>query len=98
MEQYYSALRYLKKSLPLEHTVHVNRVKTPKDRDGDCCFRNDKFYIRIDKTLPEYYAIDVLLHEMAHVLAWDKDKLDYHGTNWGKAYSLVYRTFLEWNK
>ena len=70
---YYDSVRYLKKTLPLSHSLSVRRVDLPATIDGDCAFRKGKFYIRIDKKLPEYYAIDVLLHEVAHCLAWDQE-------------------------
>jgi hypothetical protein len=90
-------MRHLKKVLPFSHKVHVRRVKLPKTIDGDCDFSNNKFTIRIERTLSELYAIEVLLHEMGHVLAWERDE-DEHGPCWGKSYSLVYRNFLEWNE
>ena len=89
-------MRFLKKELPPEYPVQVRRTKIAQNLDGDCRLKEERFYIRIDKMLPEYYAIDVLLHEFAHCLAWGKDN-DHHGPNWGKSYSLVYRTFLEWS-
>jgi hypothetical protein len=64
--------------------------------DGQCVFHNNKFVITIKNNLPEYYSIDVLLHEWSHVVSWDKEK-DIHGLEWGKAYSKVYRKFLEWS-
>jgi len=92
---FYKTLRFLKKNLPFQHSVYIRRIKLRENHDGDCMFRGEKFWIRIEKGLPEYYAIEVLLHEMAHVLAWGKDKNNVHGENWGKAYSQVYRKFLE---
>lgn len=89
---FYKTWRTLKKHLPLSHPVRLRRVPLSK-LDGDCDYRNDTYWIRIDKALPEYYAIEVLIHELAHALAWGKDK-DSHGPNWGKAYSFVYRTYL----
>ena len=92
--------RYLKANLPLEHPVYVRMVKMPKGDDGDCNFYKNrkksdrKFVIRIHNELSTLMAVEVLIHEMAHVLAWGKDK-DFHGPNWGKAYSIVYRCFLD---
>ena len=94
--EYSSCVRFIKKHLPLEHPVSVRRVTTPIGRDGDCDFRNEKFHIRIDRELTETYAIEVFLHEYAHCLSWEQEE-DCHGIKWGKAYSLVYRTFLKWN-
>jgi hypothetical protein len=91
---FYKTIRFLKKNLPLEKEISVRRTKLPHGLDGDCRLKNDKFYIRIDKTLPENYAIDVATHEIAHCLSWNHE-FDEHGDSWGKAYSIVYRKFLE---
>ena len=95
METYRKLIPFLKKKFPIEKKVKIHRTKTPIGCDGLCESKNDCFLIRIDKTLPEYYAIDVLLHEYAHVIAWGKDKSDVHGTHWGKSYSKIYRTYLK---
>jgi hypothetical protein len=89
--EYYQTLRYLKKRLPI--VVSVRRIPLPEGIDGFCFPKDDKFVIQIEKTLPEFYAIDVLIHELSHALSWDKDKKNIHGKQWGKAYSLVYSTF-----
>lgn len=89
-------IRHLRKTLDLSHPIKIRRVKM-KENDGECKFLNGKFIIRINKSLPEFAAIDVALHEFAHAISWNKDK-DMHGIQWGKAYSLVYRKFLEWNE
>lgn len=39
-------------------------------------------------------AIDTLLHEWAHALAWNRKK-DYHWYGWGIAFSKVYRIYLK---
>ena len=77
-----------------KYPLCVKRCIVPKDREGDCDLCKRKFIIRIDKKLPEYFALDVLIHEVAHALSWNKDK-DEHGLNWGKSYSKVYRIFLK---
>ena len=97
MRKYYAVLRYFKKTLNVPQKVSVRRTKMPKDYDGDCILKDDIFYVRIDKNIPQWYAIDVLIHELAHVLAWGKDLTDVHGACWGKAYSKVYRLFLEFD-
>jgi hypothetical protein len=95
-ENFYDLLKYLKKILDVP--ISVKRVNMPQGIDGDCqLMKNNKFLIRIEKKLPEYYAIDVLLHEIPHCLSWNHDK-DDHGPSWGIAYSKVYRLFLEWLK
>ena len=94
METYKKLVVFLKKKYP-DQRVNIRRTTVPAKFDGMCEQKKDNsFTIRIDKNLPEYYSIDVLLHEFAHVLSWSKDK-NVHGNNWGIAYSKVYRAYLE---
>ena len=93
-------LRYLKSNLPLPCPIQVRRIVLRKDMDGYCQLKNNKFIIRINKTLNENQAIDTLLHEVAHCLSWSEvheTTHEFHGLHWGKAYSIVYRKFLDWN-
>lgn len=90
-------LRYLKNNLLLPFPIQVRRVRLCKGIDGDCQLKNEKFIIRINRNLNENQAIDTLLHEIGHCLAWDEDNDEFHGPNWGAAYSVVYREFLKWN-
>jgi hypothetical protein len=93
--RFYKLSKFLKSTLNPLLNIQVKRASLPNGIDGDCRFKNNKFLIRIEKKLPEYYAIDVLLHEISHVLSWEKE-YDFHGIIWGKSYSVVYRKFLEW--
>jgi hypothetical protein len=85
--------RHLKKTVRLPFPVSYRR-RTISDDDGFCTFKDDHFAIMIKDDLPEWFAVEVLLHEYAHALAWGRDE-DQHGYNWGMAYSVVYRTFLD---
>lgn len=89
-------LCFLKKNIKLDHGITVRRIRMPRGYDGDCRLTDKGFLIRIEKSFPEHFAIDILLHEYAHALAWDKES-DVHGPTWGRAYSTVYRKYLEWN-
>jgi len=98
-EHYYSLLRFLRKNIAFPYPISIRRVKLPNDRIGDCDFENGKFKIRIDRSLPELLAMDILIHEISHALSWESDKhLTDHGPKWGLAYSKTYRTFLQWLK
>lgn len=92
--RYYSFVRYIKKHLELPYPFIIRRVKMPNGYDGDCRIKNNKFLIRVEKSLSEHYSIDVLIHEVSHCLSWEEE--NEHGVAWGKAYSKVYRKFLEW--
>lgn len=93
---YRKIVKLFKNAIRLDFPISIKRCNLPDDLDGTCSFNGKRFVIKIKKTLPEYYAIDVVIHEIAHAMAWDKEK-DVHGVMWGKAYSKVYRLFLkEW--
>jgi len=94
MEHYRKVVSLLKRKCPAKYPVHVRRVTLSRHKDGDCQFKDDKFLIRINRELEEYMAIEVFLHELAHVLSWDENK-DAHHKGWGVAFSRVYRIFLK---
>lgn len=85
---------FFKNSNLVDDPISVRRMKIRDDLDGSCEKKDDKFIIKVSSNLNENYSIDVLIHEIAHAVAWDKDT-DMHGLNWGRAYSKVYRLFLE---
>jgi hypothetical protein len=85
---------FLKNSNLIVDFISIRRLKLREGLDGLCEKKDNKFIIKVNSNLNENYSIDVLIHEFAHAVAWDKDA-DIHGPNWGKAYSKVYRVFLE---
>jgi len=85
---------FFKRSNLVIDPISIRRTNLKNGLDGICEKVNDRFIIKISKKLSENYSIDVLIHEFAHALAWEKDT-DIHGPNWGKAYSKVYRKFLK---
>lgn len=86
----------LKKKYP-EYKVSVRLTRVPKDRMGDCRKIEDgSFIIRVSKELEVNAAIQILIHEWAHVLSWDTSKRKAHGINWGKKYSVVYEVYRAW--
>ncbi len=84
---------YFKTSNVVADPISVRRVPLKDGLDGLCEKKNDRFVIKISKKLPENYSIDVLIHEIAHAVSWDKEE-DIHGPSWGRAYSKVYRMYL----
>lgn len=95
--------------LPAAHPVHVRRCRIAASMDGDCRRTRARFVIRISASLREDVALDALVHEWAHALAWNHlhDRLPdrvalsdadierlYHGPEWGVAYSRVYTTLV----
>lgn len=95
MITYREVVSFLKKAFPSKYPISVRRKKISNRFDGDCSFLNNKFIIRINKNMSESEAIETLLHEWAHTIAWDRCHLDEHCDEWGKAYSRVYRAFLK---
>jgi hypothetical protein len=95
VETYRKLVIFLKRACPPEHPVSVRRLKLSERLDGDCQFKEGHFRVRINRNLPEHEAIETLLHEWAHTIAWDKCHSDEHCDEWGKAYSRVYRAFLK---
>ena len=92
---FHRVLRYMKNNLSLSYPVFVRKINMPRGYDGDCQLVQKGFLIRIEKSFSDQYAIEILIHELSHVLSWNKEK-DVHGPEWGKAYSRVYRKYLEW--
>ena len=79
------------------------RKKLPKKIEGLCYKQGKKFVISVERSLNEARAMDVVLHEWAHALAWndllDNAKTDdefnklAHDASWGVAYSRVYQIY-----
>lgn len=85
---------FLKKSSGVKKPIKVRRVKMSDDLDGECEYYKGQYTIKINRTLNEAHAIDVLMHEIAHAMSWNTEAND-HGRQWGIAYSKVYRMFLD---
>mgnify|MGYP003333296887 CR=1 FL=1 len=100
---YKNVIKVLKKNCSLAFDISVRRSAMSQCLDGECVKYKKKFYIRINRDLPEDVAIDTLLHEWAHARAWNHllDNLDSpekfddfsHDASWGVAYSEVYRVY-----
>lgn len=76
-----------------EYKVSVRRSKMPNGDIGDCDKKGKKFVIRIDKFKEESEQFLILVHEFAHVPAWDDP--DDHGVMWCKAYAKCYKIYEE---
>ena len=76
---------------------------------GSCVRDKNRFVIRLSHELDEAHAVETLVHEWAHALAWslECDRLtkdasipddDFqeqsHGPSWGVAYARTWQTFL----
>lgn len=95
VQTYQRLIRFLKNQFPAQFPVSVRRLRLNTNLDGDCRLcQKATFLIRINRDLLEHEAIETLLHEYAHVLAWDKCQNDQHCNEWGKSYSRIYRLFV----
>lgn len=102
-KNYRQLIKFLKINSPLAYPVSVRRCVMSQSLDGDCQKYKKKFFIRINRDLPENVAIDTLIHEWAHARAWnhlldsmneDERFEDFsHDATWGVAYSEVYRIY-----
>jgi hypothetical protein len=105
---FHRVVEQLELLLPPNRPVIVMAGRQLSEKDGDCWVVGGKFQIRVSRELNELHAIDVLLHEWAHCLSWDRcvgrvarsrSILDHefarlaHGPQWGLAYSKVYLCF-----
>ena len=104
-QEYNYELAALRKRCPPAMPVLVKFSKLPGDQLGKCARRRTRFVIHLNSEMSQYQAIDVLIHEWAHALAWNYslDKLVNsassrelfdavsHDEAWGCAYSRVWR-------
>lgn len=88
--------------------VIVRTSWLPPDTLGECVRRKRRFVVRLNRTMNECQAVETLLHEWAHALAWnysldrmardpdvDRELFEAasHDEAWGCAYSRVWRAF-----
>jgi hypothetical protein len=94
MRQFYKVLNRLKKLLPTTHPVLVYIVKPDKikGRYGEAYFTGKRHIIRIAKG--DWHLLKfVLLHEYAHCLTPNVPEKEWHGKEWGNAYSLCWKVY-----
>jgi len=92
------AERVLRRRVPCRWPVIVSLRHRMKESGNYGCAdvaivtkaRRHVAMIDIDDSLTGQEAIDTLIHEYAHVVAWGQDR-DDHGPAWGKAYARCYR-------
>lgn len=94
MTLFYESMRFLKKVVRSTKPVKVRRMKLPDDLEGLCIERTNYFLIKVSNELTVGNAIDVMIHEFAHVESWGKQK-DAHGVVWGKCYSRLFREYYD---
>lgn len=98
----------LRKLCPTGKPVVIRTAWLPKTTLGECIRRPSRFVIRLNNRLDEQGAIETVLHEWGHALAWnysldslakqpdvDRDEFERasHDAAWGCAYAQVWRTY-----
>lgn len=84
-------VKYFHKIMP--HKFSVKRCKIDSKLEGDCCYKNKKYYIRVNNNLNDKESINCLLHELAHIDTMLEEEDDLHGEAFGLAYSKIYKLF-----
>lgn len=108
-DEFRQVLGTLRAVLPAAKPVVVRTSWLAPDLLGQCVRRPSRFVITLNRDLREGQAIETLLHEWAHALAWNysldslakKPTLEpgeferaCHDEAWGCAYSRVWRAYL----
>jgi hypothetical protein len=104
-----SVLSDLRALCPSAMPVVVRTAWLPPTTLGECIRRPARFVIRLSNRMNQQEAIDTLIHEWAHALAWnysldrmardpdvDRELFEAasHDEAWGCAYSRVWRACL----
>lgn len=56
----------------------------------------DRFLLRINGSIPDDYALLILVHEWGHALVWDECPDESpHGPIWGVAFSSAYEALFD---
>lgn len=99
----------LRRHCPAGKPVVVRTSRLPRTTLGECIRRPARFVIRLNNQLDEHEAVETLLHEWAHAVAWnysldklaktpDVDREEFqracHDEAWGCAYARVWRTYV----
>lgn len=103
-----ATLECLREKCVTAQPVVVRTSWLPPDTFGECIRRKKRFVVRLNSAMTESQAVETLLHEWAHALAWnysldrmardpDVDRELFEGAShdeaWGCAYSRVWRAF-----
>ena len=71
----------------------VRRCRITSALEGDCSYKNGRYYIRVNNNLNDKESVNCLLHELAHIDTMLEQEEDVHGTAFGVAYSRIYKLF-----
>ncbi len=84
-----------------QYKVHLTVTKQRKSILGDYrhSFQNKNHRISVNGNLNKYEFLITLLHEIAHLLTFEQfgNRVESHGKEWKKSYSLLLISFLQKN-
>jgi hypothetical protein len=80
------------------HKVHltISRQRQTKLGDYRNAYGNKNHRISVNGNLNKYSFLITLLHELAHLLAYEQfgNRIQPHGTEWKRTYAMVLKDFL----
>ena len=87
------AAAYLGASLGLSRPIVVEEAPLLQvGFYGQAHWLGDYYLIRLDETLDRDAQVMVLIHELAHLVVWERGwDEDGHSEDWGRAYAEVFR-------
>lgn len=79
--------------------LKVKKPRSSKEGDYTSPHSGKNHVITINKDLNKYAFLVTLIHEVAHLVTWEKYKgrVNPHGKEWKKEYGLLLKHFLELN-
>lgn len=104
-----SLLGCLREFCPAGKPVVVRSAWLAQDIAGECTRTAQRFVIRLNRDLDEQMAIEALVHEWAHALAWnfrldqlartgevspEEFQLAAHDSAWGCEFARVWRVYI----
>ncbi len=93
-------LNWLLEEYPPLGPVSIEFKKVDKkkaDTGADCDKKGRRFIIRLDPRLTWYSAVELLMHEYAHVLTWPLTNYPDHSDEWALAFGRMYRRWHDEN-
>lgn len=90
---------WLKFSYPTPYPTKLKLVRgtKPLSDQGYVMLKDRHLVLHIDTKYPLHAAIDTVLHEYAHAVAWKHASMDAyvadHSNEWGLAFAKIYRDF-----
>lgn len=87
---------HLRRACPLDGPVRV-RLRPMADDGRAAVSPTGRRSIALQRGLPAVSLVDALIHEWAHLFAWDlhAGDIEEHGAEWGRAFAEVYTAYMQ---